>query len=335
MDVGRTTQLVRSCLLVSWLVACGSEAADGAQGGAGGAGGASMAEGSSGAGGGVGGASGGASGAVGNAGTSGGGQDGAAGGGTAGNGGDGGGGGGLSDGGAAADAGVLDAATCDSGAADVIWVLDNSASMLVEAAAVQENMNAFATALAARRVEVSLVLISSTRVVGGNGTCDPNDLVCQLENLGTGPVGVCIDAPFGSGMCPDDSRPPHFLHLDVEVGSTDALQIILDQYPSYAHMMRPGVPKHFTVVSDDDSAMDAETFSSEVAALDATLFDAWTFHGIYSMSQCPNAAAIGTVYDQLVEQTMGARGDLCSQDFPPVFDAIVDSVSGGAASTCP
>lgn len=251
-----------------------------------------------------------------------------------------GGGAGNADAGNDADAGMIDGdggggGACAAGAADMIWVLDNSCSMAVEAAAVQEGMNGFAAALTDRGVDVNVVLISSA-MVAADCACAPNDFVCALNCLTmTMYFGACIDAPFGSGMCPDDSRPPSFLHLDVPVGSTDALQLVLSEYPNYAHMMRSGASKHFFVVSDDNSAMDAATFTAGVEALDPTLFDDWTFHGVYSLTLCTDAAAVGAVYDELVAQTMGVSGDLCLQSFPPVFDAIVEAVANEAAGGCP
>ena len=328
----RNARVLISCLGAAWVVACGGGGATPAMSG----GGAK----SSGEGG-----SGGAVAAVEPGGVAGVASEGGDGGGdprVGGAGGDGGGGGddagtGVPLGGAnAPDAGSSDAGACAADAADLIWMLDNSCSMAVEAAAVQQGINAFATELADRGVDANLVLISSTNVIP-DSMCAPNDFQCEIDRLvNSGAAGVCIDAPFGSGMCPDDSQPPHFLHLDVQVGSQDALQIALAQYPSYAHMLRPGVPKHFAVVTDDDSMMDAATFSDELSALGSGAFDAWTFHGLYAHSLCPDAAAIGTVYDDLTAQTIGVRGDLCLQDFPPVFDEIADAVSGSdGATACP
>ena len=146
--------------------------------------------------------------------------------------------------------------------------------------------------------------------------------------------GVCIGAPFGSGNCPDDSKAPNFLHLATPVGSTNGLQMALDMYPQYAHMMRPNTSKHFVIVTDDDSDLPAASFTQGVAALDPTLFAAWRFHGIFSFTQCPDAAKVGTVYQELVQQTAGVSGDLCTQNFDPVFDELAKDVVMKAEVAC-
>lgn len=221
--------------------------------------------------------------------------------------------------------------------ADIVWVVDNSCSMAVEAAAVQTNMNRFAQLLLDRGIDVHLVLISSAKATNGMMPmmCAPTDIFCLLMALMSGfDFGICIDAPFGSGMCPADSKPPNFLHLPIPVGSNNGLQLIVDNYPMYASMMRPNASKHFAIVTDDDSDMDAATFTSRVNALDPVLFGRWFFHGIFSFTQCPDAAKIGTVHQQLVQQTGGVAGDLCLQQFDPVFDALAMDVVMKAEVAC-
>jgi hypothetical protein len=56
--------------------------------------------------------------------------------------------------------------------------------------------------------------------------------------------------------------------------------------------------------------------------------------GIYCFSQCPDAAEIGTVYNDLVKQTMGVAGDLCLQDFAPVFDTLAKAVISASGIEC-
>jgi len=220
--------------------------------------------------------------------------------------------------------------------ADIIWVVDNSCSMAVEAAAVQANMNSFMTSLIDRGIDARVVLISSSNQdTSMQVMCAPSDFVCNLMNLGGGfDYGVCIAAPFGSGMCPDDSNPPNFQHLNQSVGSRNALQMAVDLYPQYAATLRPNAVKHFAVITDDESDMAAADFTARVNALDPVMFSEWVFHAIYSKTQCPDAARVGTVYDQLVTQTMGVSGDLCLQQFDPVFQAMAVDVAEKADIAC-
>jgi hypothetical protein len=155
---------------------------------------------------------------------------------------------------------------------------------------------------------------------------------------GDGQNGICIDPPLGSGTCPDDSNPPRFLHVPQEVGSNDALNLFVDTYPNWQAQLRANATKTFVVVTDDDASdgpnNSASAFTQAVTGLDATLFRAWTFSGIYCFSECPDAAAIGSVYVDLVAQTQGVSGDLCLQDFAPVFDALAQSVIGTSSLDC-
>jgi hypothetical protein len=181
------------------------------------------------------------------------------------------------------------------------------------------------------------VLISSANTsYQMNTACPPDDFVCALANLITAftDFGVCIGAPFGSGTCPNDSLPPNFLHLPQMVGSTNALQMALDLYPQYASMMRPNASKHFAIISDDNSDIGAAAFMQGVTALDPNLFADWRYHGIFSFTNCLDAAEVGTVHQELVQQTGGVAGDLCTQAFDPVFDELAKAVVTNAGIAC-
>jgi hypothetical protein len=209
--------------------------------------------------------------------------------------------------------------------------------MAIEAVAVQTNMNRFAQKLLDSGIDVHLVLISSANTsYQMNSACPPDDFVCALGMLvgSFTDFGVCIDAPFGSGMCPNDSLPPNFLHLNYPVGSTNGLQMALDLYPEYRSMMRPNASKHFAIVTDDTSDISAAAFTQGVNALDPALFAEWRYHGIFSFTDCPDAAEVGTVHQELVTQTQGVAGDLCLQQFDPVFDELAMNVVSNAEIAC-
>jgi hypothetical protein len=221
--------------------------------------------------------------------------------------------------------------------ADMVWIVDNSCSMAFEAVAVQTNMNRFAQQLVDNGIDVHMVLISSANTsYQMNAACPPDDLICAIGSLvgAFTDFGVCIGAPFGSGMCPNDSLPPNFLHITNPVGSTNGLQMALDLYPQYAQMMRPNASKHFAIVTDDDSDLSADAFTQGVNALDPNLFASWRYHGIFSFTDCPDAAKVGSVHQTLVQQTSGVAGDLCSQMFDPVFDELAMDVVTHAEIAC-
>jgi hypothetical protein len=216
--------------------------------------------------------------------------------------------------------------------ADIIFAIDNSQSMTEEILFVREQMNAFSQQIVDSGIDVHIIMISSPFTVDAVTMATVNGGTSDGEN------GICIDAPLGSGMCPSDSNAPRFLHVPQEVGSNDALNLFVDTYPDWRAQLRPNATKTFVVVTDDDATdgpnNSASSFTQAVAGLDATLFQDWTFSGIYCFSECPDAAAIGSVYVDLVAQTQGVSGDLCLQDFAPVFDALAESVIGASSVDC-
>jgi hypothetical protein len=221
--------------------------------------------------------------------------------------------------------------------ADIVFALDNSGSMDEEAKFVQTHMNVFSSAIFQANVEARVVIISA-----GSGQSN----------------GVCIAPPLGSGQCPSDDKPPNYLHVKQSVGSNNALSRIVELFPQYASMLRAGASKHFVVVSDDNSSMSAAAFDQQIVPLLQgvdPLYSKYLFHGIYGFSfpsylTCfgnPAAdpccapgfpfvytAAVGKVYATLVQQTGGVAGNLCLQNFLPVFQALSQSVVQSSKLAC-
>jgi hypothetical protein len=214
--------------------------------------------------------------------------------------------------------------------ADIIIAVDNSGSMDEEIVFVREQLNAFSQQIVQSGVDVRIILISAP--FGGpqqppDGGRDDNQ-----DN------GICIAAPLGSGMCPEDSKAPRYFHVPQEVGSNDALNLFISEFPRYQTQLRPNATKTFVVVTDDDADDgpndSAAAFTQSVKSLPGGLFPSWTLSGIYCFTECPDAAAIGTVYNELVQQTKGVKGDLCLQDFAPVFDELARAVISASGLEC-
>ncbi|MET0595598.1 MAG: vWA domain-containing protein [Polyangiaceae bacterium] len=204
--------------------------------------------------------------------------------------------------------------------ADIVFAIDSSGSMDEEAKWVQQQMNTFSQQIVAAKVDVRVVLLSAY----------PAD-----EN------GICIDPPLGSGGCPTkDTNLPVFLHVNREVGSHDALQQFVSAYPQYRASMRGGATKHFVVVTDDESDVNAATFTRNLVALDPATLTGFKFHGIFSFTPGDNdhcdgfSAGEGKIYKELVAQTGGVSGDLCLQDFKPVFERLAKAVISGSKLSC-
>lgn len=222
--------------------------------------------------------------------------------------------------------------------ADIIFAVDNSGSMDQEAAFVQSAIGLFANGIGSVGIDYHVILISA----GSNGS-----------------NGICAPAPLGSGQCPSDSKPPNYLRVDREVGSSNALAILIDEFDNYKSMLREGASKHVVVISDDNSSMSAPDFSSAYSALLAgvdPLFTKYTFHGVYGFTEpnpftclgnpgadkccgpggIPLTASVGTVYKQLAEMTGGEKGNLCEQEqgFVAVFTKVGQSVIVGSKLAC-
>lgn len=234
--------------------------------------------------------------------------------------------------------GVTETAGNTYGPVDVVFFIDNSPSLEDEIAEVRANMNAFSDDVANSGVDHRIVIIS----------CLPGD--CGNENF----FGICIDEPLGTpGACDsypatDDSNLPMYLHVSERIPSVKGLQRTIETYPEWQSMLRPGAPTHFVAVSDDNEEMTAAWFEQELLALNPDFSD-FIFHGIFSYLGKEDACAIsdsepcctyaapngeGTVYKDLVAMTGGVSGDLCEQDFDPVFDALGTAVVGSAQLSC-
>lgn len=231
--------------------------------------------------------------------------------------------------------------------ADIIWAVDTSASMIEESAEVQANMNAFATIIAQSGIDARVILISDKGQGQNSGPPQPYE--------------ICIPAPLGNGAQPDgfcdgtDEKLPGYRHVVESVTSNDALDVVISTYPDYQAQLRPDAVKVVAVVSDDESAMSASEFVTAMAALDPS-FEGMIFDSIVAnqgpdecLAACqgscgtcgaccggcnPISAAEGAIYKELSQSTGGTFGDLCSQDFDPVFADMAAGVIIGAQVPC-
>lgn len=206
--------------------------------------------------------------------------------------------------------------------ADIIIAVDQSGSMDLEAAWVQQQLNDFANLITAAGIDAHVVLIASR--VSGNT--------------------VCVPPPLAGPSCADNL--PIFLQVDDEVHSNDALVKITQHVAAYSGVLRPDASKHFVVITDDESTdMTAAAFDTQIRAADPVLFNSYVFHAIYSFQDpitscftgspcCAVSAAPGLVYQQLVDQTGGVSGDLCAQNFLPVWNAVAATVIQGSSLAC-
>lgn len=232
-----------------------------------------------------------------------------------------------------ADLPLCGAGTCSAGCAgtavaadfvklpsDIIWIVDQSGSMTQETQYVQQKINDFATLIGASGVDYHVVMIASP-------TSSSN--------------AICVPPPLAGPSCGDNTR---FKLVPIKVGSTNGPQLSVTNYSSYSSFLRPNATKHFVFVTDDNSAWSAAMFTSSVLALPpAGMFGGFKVHAIYAYGTtgglgCTGpfgtGAAEGTVYTELVAQTGGARGIICTGDWTQVFNDITQAVVSGTQLAC-
>jgi len=210
---------------------------------------------------------------------------------------------------------------------DIIFAIDTSGSMSEEKNFVQQNMNMFSQQIFLANIDHHVVMIAESS-----------------------PDGPCVNVPLGSGSCPADTNLPNYLHVVQTVSSSNALEVILNTHNLWLSSIRDNSIKHVVVVSDDNSAMDANTFDGLFTDLDLS-YQNYFFHAIVAFDdpdplEClggqanccagfiPISADIGQVYLDLAALTGGIAGDLCDQDFGPVFNQIAQSVQQTVPLAC-
>lgn len=221
--------------------------------------------------------------------------------------------------------------------ADIVIAVDTSGSMSEEAEFTQKAMPEMVTTIVQSGVDAHVVMISGS--------------------------AICVPAPLGSGSCPNDEQLPAYRHVQEDVGSHNALAKIIATHASWKPSLRPNATKTFVVISDDDStSLSAGEFTAQLLALDPS-FQGFKFHAIVAptfnlndfaacnlalscggIACCGSSgsfppctylsAAEGLVYKQLVQQTGGVLGDLCKQQFQPVFQEMATAVVADAKVPC-
>jgi hypothetical protein len=234
--------------------------------------------------------------------------------------------------------------------ADIIFAIDTSSSMGEETEFVQTYLNQFSQQIIDSGIDVRVILIGNYQagaVVAQpasellpDGGVAPATAPVQDPRAGGGGrqnFGLCIAAPLGSGACPQDENLPIYAHVGESVGSNDMLNVIVNSFPQWQQHLRPEASKSIVIVSDDDALTEpnnsAAAFTAALEGLAPELFTEWTFNGIFCGMDCePDSVRIGVVYQELVAQTGGVAGELCLQDFQPVFDRLAEQIIDDAGT---
>lgn len=191
--------------------------------------------------------------------------------------------------------------------ADVIFGVDGSISMEDELVQVRARLSDFALQVYAAGTDLRVIVIAR----------EASD-----------PLGICIEAPFGSGDCAgDDSRPPAYVHVVSEKsGSSLVVNAIIeddDAYAAYAPYLRDDADVHIVAISDTDSSRTAERWNELIPARDPH-FEGYRFHAVVPLDT--SCGSVGDRYADLANLSGGVISNLCTGDFQPVFSAIAKGV---------
>jgi hypothetical protein len=197
-----------------------------------------------------------------------------------------------------------------AGPVDIVWAIDTSASMFDEIAAVQANITNFANMISGAGIDHHVIMLASDDIAA------------------TTPLGM--DAA-------------HYQYTFALVGSNDALQIMLDMYPTYSSFLRPTAPLHFVVVTDDESWLAGDQFRTQMEMIAGKPF---IFHAIASEDApgaCIGACGIplvcsafapGIQYYALADATGGQKSSICAADWSTVFGPLQEAVISSVPLPC-
>jgi hypothetical protein len=170
--------------------------------------------------------------------------------------------------------------------------------------------------------------------------------------------GVCVPPPLGTGEPACESGPEgRLLAVHEGVSSTNAFEVVLEQYESYRDFLRPEAAKVFLWITDDESNMPEDDFRAALTALEPSgMFDR-TIHnaivGYYgdtawndeSAGSCSTLADVGEQYLQLAtcvdsggapiaDCIPGSIARVCESDWRPIFEDIAMGVIAGVPVVC-
>jgi hypothetical protein len=251
--------------------------------------------------------------------------------------------------------------------ADIIWIVDNSGSMMPAIDAIRTGINGFADQLVRSDLDYRMIMLSAR----------------------TGMYSICVPEPLAGPSCADGAR---FFQTDVSIRSTQPIEQVigtLAQSTGYAmgdsrggapwlNLLRDGATRTFVMVTDDNQRTCDTTTGCQAGDPPLTVtsledfpgggnpyntsvlgpgildpsymgrFDGYTFDAIYGWGSDTDPTArctypggtqppsAGPTYTALVTRTGGVRAQICdgAAAFGPFFDAIAASVIRGAPVNC-
>lgn len=263
----------------------------------------------------------------------------------------------------AACASAVEQATVEKLPVDIIWVIDNSASMAPAIDEVQAGLNDFATLVESKGLDYHVIVLG----LRGVGSVTVN---------GSQRYAVCIPPPLSAdNNCGNGAK---FFQSSIDIRSTQPLEQLLGTLgqtagyqpgdekggEAWAPFLRASATKTIVVVTDDNARLSATDFESYAGGpnpfnsltlppgiLDPSwngLFQDYLFDGIYGWGsdvdpsvKCTfpdqtQPASAGVTYTTLVNKTGGVRAKICEGNaaWTTFFDAVAEAVLESSKPAC-
>ena len=239
---------------------------------------------------------------------------------------------------------------------DIVWVIDNSGSMVEEVAQIRKNFEDFISNTS-NVAEVKLALItSSTVAVPGvprisfqtevdmpatalaKGHVQINQFVDSTNLLAVAAAASCPAASSMVNVTVTATSEEHRIcGLTLKADPTDPLQVplrlenptIIDRVKgSLTNFYRAEAKRVYVFVTDDDSqGLKSDKFFTAVQVGTPNIKPyVFAFRGTASQSTCKIARA-GADYDLLAKTSGGAVFDICAADWKPYFNQLTASIN--------
>lgn len=194
-------------------------------------------------------------------------------------------------------AGITKTAAAIRGKVDVIWLVDNSPSMLDKVLQVASNLNSFFTTIESSGVDTHVVMMT------------------------------IADPAAGTPLAMDPSK---YRFVTANVWSALVYATATTSYSLYEDFLRPDAATHVVVVTDDNDVIGPADFAQQ---FEQQLGHDFTLHAIVA-DQFGCGAQVGQNYLTLADQTMGQKISICSQDWTQVFGELESAVIEAAPLPC-
>jgi hypothetical protein len=223
---------------------------------------------------------------------------------------------------------------------DIVFIVDNSASMAAADRAFEAALPAFIARLEDEGVDQRVILLSRHRSEARSASDAAS-------------TSVCVSAPVsGLADCPSERPVPgqRFFPYSVEIGNTDSLDRALEAFDTpdpfgltqlgWSEWLRVGARKVFIEITDDDSALPGVEFVVALAAAGPEHFNAdptrsgFVFHSILGVAQKARGLDLYGP-DEPIEPAVCSDGDLAPGNSGGVYQALSRATGGHRQSICP